>query len=337
MPSSVDPDRPRLDVVGAVLSLVAVSAGVTGIIEGPDRGWTDPLTLAALVTGTAAGVAFVWWELRTARPMLDPRLFRLRGFSAGSLTVAAQFFAAFGFFFIVLQYLQFVVGYSPLRAAAALLPLPFVLLPVARRAPVLAQRIGFRRVAPVGLVLMACGFLVISRVGVGLNYWLFLTGIVLFAAGMGLAGTPATTAITESLPPAKQGVASAVNDTARELGSALGIALLGSVLNQQYRANVADAVHRVAGPDRRRRAALGGLHPVPGAGAGGRGGRAARDRGPARVRRRGQRGRPRGRGRPGRRRRRGVPARAPATNRGDSAGAGSRGTHRGPPDGLIGR
>jgi MFS family permease len=113
---------------------------------------------------------------------------------------------------------------------------------VARRAPVLAQRIGFRRVAPVGLVLMACGFLVISRVGVDLNYWLFLTGIVLFAAGMGLAGTPATTAITESLPPAKQGVASAVNDTARELGSALGIALLGSVLNQQYRANVADAV-----------------------------------------------------------------------------------------------
>jgi EmrB/QacA subfamily drug resistance transporter len=242
VPSSVDPDRPRLDVVGAVLSLVAVAAGVTGIIEGPDRGWTDPLTLAALVTGAVAGVAFVWWELRTTRPMLDPRLFRLRGFSAGSLTITVQFFAAFGFFFIVLQYLQFVVGYSPLRAAAALLPLPFVLLPVARRAPVLAQRIGFRRVAPVGLVLMAGGFLVTSRVGIDLNYWLFLTGIVLFAAGMGLAGTPATTAITESLPPAKQGVASAVNDTARELGSALGIALLGSVLNQQYRANVADAV-----------------------------------------------------------------------------------------------
>src|SRR5215213_7372994 len=243
VPTSVDPDRPRLDIAGAVLSLVAVSAGVTGIIEGPDRGWTDPLTLAALVTGALAGVALVWWELRTARPMLDPRLFRLRGFSAGSLTIAVQFFAAFGFFFIVLQYLQFVVGYSPLRAAAALLPLPLVLLPVARRAPVLAQRIGFRRVAPVGLVLMACGFLVISRVGVDLNYWLFLTGIVLFAAGMGLAGTPATTAITESLPPAKQGVASAVNDTARELGSALGIALLGSILNQQYRDGMTEAVH----------------------------------------------------------------------------------------------
>src|SRR3954453_6007796 len=198
VPSSVDPDRPRLDVVGAVLSLVAVSAGVTGIIEGPDRGWTDRLTLAALVTGAVAGVAFVRWELRMTRPMLDPRLFRLRGFSAGSLTVAVQFFAAFGFFFIVLQYLQFVVGYSPLRAAAALLPLPLGLIPLARRDPGIARRVGYRRIAPVGLVLMASGFAVISRVGVEMNYALLLTGLVLFAAGMALAGTPATTAITES-------------------------------------------------------------------------------------------------------------------------------------------
>jgi len=174
--------------------------------------------------------------------MLDPRLFRLRGFSAGSLTITAQFFAAFGFFFIALQYLQFVVGYSPLRAAVALLPLPVVLIPLARRAPFIAQRVGFRRLAPLGLVLMACGFVVISQIEVEMTYWLFASGLVLFAAGMALAGTPATTVITASLPPSKQGVASAVNDTARELGSALGIAILGSVLNQQYRDGMADAV-----------------------------------------------------------------------------------------------
>ena len=248
VPRSTDPERPRLDVVGAVLSLVAVSTGVAGIIEGPERGWTDALTVTALVTGVVASVLFVLWELRSRRPMLDPRLFRLRGFSAGTLTITVQFFAAFGFFFIVLQYLQFVIGYSPLRAAACLLPLPFVLIPLARRAPVVARRVGFRRVAPLGLVLMACGFAVISRVGVDMNYPLLLTGLVLFAAGMALAGTPATTAITESLPVSKQGVASAVNDTARELGSALGIALLGSVLNQAYRSNMADAV--VGLPDR---------------------------------------------------------------------------------------
>jgi EmrB/QacA subfamily drug resistance transporter len=243
VPRSVDEHPPRLDLIGAALSLVAVAGVVFGIIEGPERGWTDALTVSALAAGVIAAVAFVRWELRTAEPMLDPRLFGLRGFSAGSLTITAQFFAAFGFFFIALQYLQFVVGYSPLRAAVALLPLPIVLIPLARRAPLIAQRVGFRRLAPTGLVLMAFGFVVISQVEVEMTYWLFATGLVLFAAGMALAGTPATTAITASLPPSKQGVASAVNDTARELGSALGIAILGSVLNQQYRNAMADVVH----------------------------------------------------------------------------------------------
>jgi len=150
VPRSADEHPPRLDLVGAALSLVAVAATVFGIIEGPERGWTDALTLGALATGLLAGVLFVRWELRVAVPMLDPRLLRLRGFSAGSLTVTAQFFAAFGFFFIALQYLQFVVGYSPLQAAVALLPLPVVLIPLARRAPLIAQRVGFRRLAPSG-------------------------------------------------------------------------------------------------------------------------------------------------------------------------------------------
>jgi EmrB/QacA subfamily drug resistance transporter len=242
VPRSVDEHPPRLDLIGAALSLVAVAGVVFGIIEGPERGWTDALTVSALAAGVIAAVAFVRWELRTAEPMLDPRLFGLRGFSAGSLTITAQFFAAFGFFFIALQYLQFVVGYSPLRAAVALLPLPIVLIPLARRAPLIAQRVGFRRLAPTGLILMAFGFVVISQVQVEMTYWLFATGLVLFAAGMALAGTPATTAITASLPLSKQGVASAVNDTARELGSALGIAILGSVLNQQYRNSMADVV-----------------------------------------------------------------------------------------------
>ena len=97
--------------------------------------------------------------------------------------------------------------------------------------------------APIGLGLTATGLVVISQVGDELTYGRFALGLVLFAAGMALAGTPATTAITESLPPSKQGIASAVNDTARELGSALGIAILGSVLNQQYRDGIAGAVH----------------------------------------------------------------------------------------------
>lgn len=242
VPASRDESAPRLDVPGALLSLVAVGGIVFGIIEGPERGWSDVWTVTTLAVGVLALLAFVGWESRTANPVLDPRLFRLRGFSAGSMSITAQFFAAFGFFFTALQYLQFVVGYSPLEAAVRLLPLPFVLIPLARRAPLLARRVGFRRLGPLGLLLMAAGFVVIASLDVELSYPVFVAGLVLFGAGMGLAGTPATTAITESLPPGKQGVASAVNDTARELGSALGIAVLGSAINQTYRDGVAGAV-----------------------------------------------------------------------------------------------
>ncbi|HEU5044323.1 MAG TPA: MFS transporter [Nocardioidaceae bacterium] len=248
VPGSVDERPARLDAVGAGLSLVTVGGVVFGIIEGPSQGWTAPITVTALVVGVLAGVALAMWELRADDPMLDPRLFRVPGFSAGSLTVMVQFFASFGLFFIVLQYLQFVVGFSPLRAALALLPLPFVLIPLARNAPRLARRIGFGRVAPFGLLLTTAGLLVISRVTVDLSYWLLAAGLVVFAAGMGLAGTPATTAITESLPEAKQGVASAVNDTSRELGSALGIAILGSALDSGYRSGTASLVHGLPAP-----------------------------------------------------------------------------------------
>jgi EmrB/QacA subfamily drug resistance transporter len=254
VPNSVDPDAHALDVVGAVLSLVTVAGVVLGIIEGPERGWTDPATAGALVLGVAAGVAFVLWELRCEHPLLDPRLFRLRGFSAGTLTITVQFFASFGFFFTILQYLQFVDDRSALMAAVALLPLPFVMIPLARNAPHLAERVGFRRVAPLGLVLTAGGLALLSTTAVDLVYWWFAVGLVVFAAGMALAGTPSTTAITESLPHAKQGVASAVNDTARELGSALGIAILGSALNQVYRNGMADVITQL--PQQAQEAAL---------------------------------------------------------------------------------
>jgi EmrB/QacA subfamily drug resistance transporter len=242
VPSSADEHPPALDWIGAILSLGAVGGTVFGIIEGPERGWDDPLTLAALAIGVVALFAFVAWELRMRQPMLDPRLFGNRALSAGTLTITVQFFAAFGFFFILLQYLQFISDRSPLEAAVALLPLPFVLLPIARSAPRVAARIGFRRVAPVGLLVMAAGFGLLSFLEADSPYWFFASGLVLFAIGMGLAGTPSTTAITSALPPSKQGVASALNDTAREVGSAFGIAILGSVLNQAYRDGMADAV-----------------------------------------------------------------------------------------------
>ena len=269
IPSSRDEDAPRLDPVGALLSLVGIVGVVFSIIEGPERGWSETLTVAGFVLGALGLAGFVLWELRRPDPMLDPRLFRLRGFSAGSLAITVQFFGSFGFFFVIMQYLQYIQGRSPLMAAVCLLPLPVVLIPLARRAPVIAAHHGTHRVVALGLVLSATGMLVLSRLALDSSYWFLAVGLVVFAAGMGLAGTPATTAIVSSLPKAQQGVASAVNDASRELGSVLGIAILGSALNAALprrrqpgdrpaaaagrgRRRVLDRVHHPrSGPDRR--------------------------------------------------------------------------------------
>ncbi|GAB2909625.1 MFS transporter [Rhodococcus aerolatus] len=245
VPGSRDADAPRLDPVGALLSLVGLTGLVYAIIEGPERGWTAPLTVTAVVLAAAGLAGFVRWELRVAAPMLDPRLFRLRGFSAGTATLTAQFFGSFGLFFVLLQYLQYVAGYSPLGAAAALLPLPVVLIPLARNAPRLVGTLGRARVLSGGLLLSAAGLALLTRLSADLVYWQLALGLVVFAAGMGLAATPATAAIVGSLPPEKQGVGSAVNDTSRELGSALGIAVLGSVLNAAYRGGLGRALDAV--------------------------------------------------------------------------------------------
>lgn len=242
IPDSRDATAPRLDLVGGLLALLGVSALIFGIIEGPERGWGDGLVLAGLAGGLAGLGAFAAWEARRDEPLLDPRLFRLPGFTAGSLSLTAQFCAAFGFFFVIMQYLQDVAGLSPLHAAQAMLPMPLVMIPLARRAPGIAARFGLNRVGAAGLVLIAVGLVVLSLLGTDFHYPVMAGGLVLFATGMALAGTPATTAIVSSLPPAKQGVASAMNDLSREFGSALGIALLGSVLNDRYRAGVTDAV-----------------------------------------------------------------------------------------------
>jgi EmrB/QacA subfamily drug resistance transporter len=245
VPATRESRPPRLDPIGTVFSVVGLSAIVFGTIEGPERGWTDPLTLTALLGGLVSMVLFLVWELNRREPMLDPRNFLRRGFGAGSLSISVQFFAAFGFLFLALPYLQLVLGYSPLQAAGALLPMALVVIPLSRFAPKIAGRVGVRVTGPIGLGLMATGFLVLSTLGTSSSYWHFLAGLLPFGAGMALSGAPATTAIVASLPREKQGVASAINDVSRELGGALGIAVLGSVLNTAYRSGVQDSTAAV--------------------------------------------------------------------------------------------
>jgi len=240
-------DRARLDVAGGVLSALGLSALVYAIIEGPARGWTDPVTLAAFAAAVLLLVAFVAWELRRPEPLLDPRLFRLPGFGAGTVSIAVQFFGFFGFIFVILQYVQFVLGYSPLVAGLALAPIAILMMGLSPRVPRLLEHVGPAYVGPLGLLSMAGGFAVFSTLGTGSSYWPLLGGLILLGAGAALATTPATTAIVSSLPPAKQGVASAVNDAAREVGGALGIAVLGSALTDRYQAGVGGAVAHAPG------------------------------------------------------------------------------------------
>ena len=239
IPESAEPGAPRLDLFGAVLTVAGLGALVYSVIEAPTRGWDSVETLAGIGIGVVVLVGFVLWELSRPNPLIDPRLFRHRGFTAASLSITVQFFAFFGLVFLLLQYLQLVRGYSPLVAALSLVPMAAALMPSARGiAPKLSSKIGVMRVCVLGLVLISGALVVLSRLDGDSSYWLLLTGLVPLGAGMGLAMTPATAAITDALPLAKQGVGSAMNDLARELGGALGIAVLGSVLQSSYRSGM---------------------------------------------------------------------------------------------------
>jgi MFS family permease len=250
VPESSDPDAPRLDAVGALLAVAGLTALVFSIIEAPEAGWLSARTLGGIAGGLAVLAVFAGWELHCAGPagaprpasrpypMLDVRYFRSRRLSAGSVSIFIQFFAFFGFTFVALQYLQGVRGDSPIRAALSMLPLAATMMPTARTTPRLVARFGTRTVCVTGLVLVAAGLTLISRVGTASPDWLLVAGLVPLGIGMGAAMTPATAAITEGLPAAQQGVGSALNDLSREVGGALGIAVIGSIVTAVYRGNL---------------------------------------------------------------------------------------------------
>jgi EmrB/QacA subfamily drug resistance transporter len=239
VPTTRSSEPVGLDPGGTALSAIAVGSIVFGIIEGPEQGWTSAMTVGSLVLGALAAVGFVLWELRVAQPLLDPRLFRLRGFGTGAAGLFVMFLAVFGFMLVAIQYLQLILGYSPLKSALGLLPQMLLMIPLSAVAAQLSMRFGQKRLTALGLLVSAAGMAWFVGLDANSGYWEFFVGMLLVTVGIGLAMTPATTAIVGSLPLAKQGVASAVNDTAREVGAALGVAVLGSAFNTAYRGDIA--------------------------------------------------------------------------------------------------
>ncbi len=243
LPRSKDPNTPRIDPVGALLSILSLVIVLWGLIEAPSRGWTAPGIIAAFVIGVAVGVAFVFWELHSDHPMLEMRFFRNRRFSAANAGITLVFFAMFGSSFIITQQLQFVMGYSALKAGIAMTPIAVPLLVLGPLSARIVEKVGTKVVVGSGLILAAAGLAWMSRLTIGSDYWDLLFPMIVLASGMGLTMAPATESIMGAIPREKAGVGSAMNDTTRQVGGALGVAVIGSVLASVYRPKVLTNLH----------------------------------------------------------------------------------------------
>jgi EmrB/QacA subfamily drug resistance transporter len=237
VPNSRDPSATPLDPTGAALSVAALVTLVYGIIQAPEDGWTDPVVLGAFGVAAVLAVAFIWWERRIQHPMLPMGFFRDPRFSAASGAIAMAFFALFGSVFLLTQHLQFVLGYTPLQAGVRILPVAAlaVAAPLAAR---LTEGIGAKLVVAAGLLVVAGALWVLSTVQLGDGYGRVAAALALLGIGMGLVVAPATESIMGSVPLAKAGVGSAMNDTTRQVGGALGVAVLGSILAASYGAAI---------------------------------------------------------------------------------------------------
>lgn len=235
IPNSREHSEHPFDVIGSLTASIAVVGLIWTLHEGPDEGWTAPVTLASVVVGTAAAVGFVVWELRNPGPILDVRLFRDRRLTAGSVTLLTVFGVQGGVFVVLFPYLQVVLGWSGLRSTLALMPMAVLMMLGSGLAPRVAAKAGARITMAFGIALGVVGLTLLAvRVSVDGGYLSVLPGMIAIGLGMGLSMTPSTEAITLSLPRARQGIASALNDVTREFGTALGVALLGAVLTSGY-------------------------------------------------------------------------------------------------------
>jgi EmrB/QacA subfamily drug resistance transporter len=234
IPTSKDPSAPRLDPVGALLSIVGLTALLFGIIQAPSEGWTSPLILASFAAGIVLMVAFTLWERHSDHPMLNVEFFKNPRFTAANGSITLIFFAMFGSIFLLTQYLQFVLGYTPLESGVRLLPMALTMMVVAPLSPRMVKRFGTKVTVVVGLLLVTFALLSFGTLQVDSSYGTIAWRLVIMATGMGLVMAPATDSVMGSLPLAKAGVGSAVNDTTRQVGGALGVAIIGSVLSSTY-------------------------------------------------------------------------------------------------------
>jgi EmrB/QacA subfamily drug resistance transporter len=235
--TSAKADSP-LDPLAAVLSIVGLASLLYGVIEGPDKGWASVAVLLPMVVGAVFLVGFAVWEAHNPRPMLDVRFFKNPRFSAASATITLTFAASFGATFLMTQYFQFLLGYSPLKAGVMITPVAVGMMLGSPFAPGRVNRFGTKRVVVFGLTLIA-----ISTGCSGSDAIMsgFATGLLtrfVMGLGFGFTTAPVTESIMGSLPASRAGVGSAVNDTTRQTGGAVGVAVMGTVFAACYHASI---------------------------------------------------------------------------------------------------
>lgn len=248
--SSRDAAAPRIDAPGALLIGAALAIAVAAILEAPTRGWADPLIWGGLVVAGLLALAFCAVELRRRQPLLDVRLFTDPAFATGVASIVILFGATFGFFYLGMQYVQQIMGYSPLMTAVAFTPFMVPLGICSALSFWYVPKFGLRLVIFAGTLLMAVGFASMHVLGLHTSYLELAWPTLILSTGIGFCTAPTTSAIMGAVPDEKQGVASAVNDASREMGGALGIAVAGSILAGRYSQELAPGLAHFPAPVR---------------------------------------------------------------------------------------
>ena len=239
VPNSKNPNTKRPDPIGACLSIVGMGLLLWGIIEAPDRSWTSPLILGAIAAAVVVLAAFLTWERHSSHPMLEVSFFKSRRFSAAMGAMGLVMFALMGGLFLLTQYLQFSLGYSAFATGLRIAPIAAVLLVVAPFSSLVDHWVGTKPVVFAGMALVALGFGLLTRVTVHDTYIDVLPAFLLIGLGTGLAFAPCTESVMGSLPVDQAGVGAATNGATLQTGGALGVGVLGSLLNTRYQNRLA--------------------------------------------------------------------------------------------------
>jgi EmrB/QacA subfamily drug resistance transporter len=242
VPDSRNPAAGTPDLGGALLSIAGIGLVLWAIIEGPVRGWSSVWVIGAGAAGLAVLGVFVAWERISSHPMLNLSFFRSRAFGAAIPAVATVNFGLYGALFVLTQFLQFSIGYTPLQAGVRILPAAAAVVLIAPLSAVGVRLLGPKITMSVGLALIAAGLWLVSGITATTGYSGIVAGMILLGAGAGLALPTSSGSVVGSVPTGNSGVASATNTTAIQVGGALGVAVIGSLLTTRYQDRIANGL-----------------------------------------------------------------------------------------------